>query len=276
MSKITDQKFLVTQQYKDDKNLKARMELHERFSINPTDWHVWVFDHFQIPNNAEILEIGSGNGLLWAKNIIRVLPGWHMTLGDLSHGMIQEAKKLLEGFDAQFEFQTLDAQLLKYSDNQFDIVIANHMLYHVPNVERALLEVSRVLKAGGRFYAATNGNDHMNEMKELAQYLLEHNKELSSNYLHKEREYNFSIENGYELLSKHFAMIKLHLFQDALQITEARPAVDYLLSMTEEGLENVDQQKFAFYCQVVAEEIDRRGGVFSVTKSTGLFEAVKP
>ena len=44
-------------------------------------------------------------------------------------------------------------------NNTFEIVIANSMLYHVPEIDKALSEVRRVLKKDGVFYAATSGEN---------------------------------------------------------------------------------------------------------------------
>ena len=56
--------YLRTVQYNNSANLRARIELHGRFSTNPADWFRWVFDHFQPGPQAEILELGSGSGRL--------------------------------------------------------------------------------------------------------------------------------------------------------------------------------------------------------------------
>ncbi|MFN8516314.1 MAG: hypothetical protein U0841_27750 [Chloroflexia bacterium] len=40
---MVDQGYLRGEQYRDSGNLRARMGLHERFSINPQGWHSWVF-----------------------------------------------------------------------------------------------------------------------------------------------------------------------------------------------------------------------------------------
>ncbi len=47
----------------------------------------------------------------------------------------------------------------------FDAVLANHMLYYVPDKSTALTEVKRVLKADGRFFTSTVGEKHMQELE---------------------------------------------------------------------------------------------------------------
>ncbi|MDQ6661804.1 MAG: class I SAM-dependent methyltransferase [Chloroflexota bacterium] len=92
---FTDQNYLLTGQYNNADKLNARISLHQRFSTNPYDWHRWVFDQFQIPPQARILEIGCGPGTLWLKNQDRISKDWNITLSDLSEGMLQEAQPLV-------------------------------------------------------------------------------------------------------------------------------------------------------------------------------------
>ena len=50
---------------------------------------------------------------------------------------------------------------LPFADSNFDVVTARHMLYHVPNMTKAIREAKRVLKPGGRFLAVTNDDGYM-------------------------------------------------------------------------------------------------------------------
>jgi SAM-dependent methyltransferase len=60
-----------------------------------------------------------------------------------------------------------DVQELPFDDGEFDVAIAAWMLYHVPDVPRALAELARVLEPGGRLVAVTNYLDHLREAREL-------------------------------------------------------------------------------------------------------------
>jgi ubiquinone/menaquinone biosynthesis C-methylase UbiE len=59
-----------------------------------------------------------------------------------------------------------DAAWIPLADGSMDAVIANHMLYHVSDRRRALAEIHRLLRPGGRLYATTNGLGHMAELRE--------------------------------------------------------------------------------------------------------------
>src|SRR5258706_10720793 len=151
MSKIADQDYLLNQQYRDASNLNARIQLHVRFSQNTYGWHRWVFDQLKASPQSRVLELGCGPGRLWSENAARIPPGWEITLSDFSPGMIAEAQRNLASAGHSFAFERVDAQSIPFADASFDMVIANHMLYHVPGRPEALAEIPRVLRSGWRF-----------------------------------------------------------------------------------------------------------------------------
>src|SRR5207249_3059431 len=131
--------------------------------------HRWVFDRICLPAKARVLELGCGPGTLWRENGERIPADWEITLTDFSPGMVQEARHNLRDVPRNFAFALADAQAIPYPSGSFDAVIANHMLYHVPDRERALSEVQRVLQPGGRLYAATCGQTHLRELHDRVQ-----------------------------------------------------------------------------------------------------------
>jgi len=88
------------------------------------------------PDSAHVLEVGTGSGALWQENADRIPPDWKVTLTDLSPGMLADAETALSPL-RPFTFRQADAQDLSLPDASFDAVLANHMLYHVPDRPRA-------------------------------------------------------------------------------------------------------------------------------------------
>ena len=70
--------------------------------------------------------------------------------------MIETTKRNLAALP-NTEYRVIDIQDIPYAEGEFDAVIANMMLYHVPDLNRGLSEVRRVLKKDGTFYCATYG-----------------------------------------------------------------------------------------------------------------------
>ena len=81
--------------------------------------------------------------------------------------MIKDAKRNLAKYEDKFEFIKMDGNIINFENETFDIIIANHMLYHVNDRRKLLKEIQRVLMDDGCFYAATNGDNHMKELKDL-------------------------------------------------------------------------------------------------------------
>ncbi len=261
-SRFTDPDYLRNEQYRDSSNLNARADLHIRFRTNRTQtWFGWVFDHYQVPPDARLLEVGGGPGRLWVQNLKRIPPGWQITLSDFSAGMVAEQRQTL-GASGQFAFEVIDAQSIPYPDGTFDAVIANHMLYHVPDRPRALAEIRRVLKPGGYFYAATNGDSHLRELPDLVRRSKLDLPERMGNSS------SFSLENGAEQLSPFFEDVRMERFPNSLAVTEAEPLAAYLLS-TRSEFDPVPLIAF------LREELARNGGVITITTDGGLFVATR-
>ena len=90
-SRDIDSDYLLNEQYKNADNLTARAQLHIRFSTNRYRWQSWLFDQFDLPPDARVIELGTGPSWLWVENIQRIPAGWNITLTDFSPGMIDEA-----------------------------------------------------------------------------------------------------------------------------------------------------------------------------------------
>jgi SAM-dependent methyltransferase len=264
-----DDKQYLSDQYRDAANLNARIALHKRFSTNPYGWLRWVFDRITLPPECRILELGCGPGYLWLENISRIPTGWEITLSDSSNGMLRQARENMNGCGRPFLFEIVDAQFISYSDSTFDAVIANHMLYHVPDRAKALWEMRRVLRPGGRFFASTIGDGHLSELADLA---AQFDPELVSWGGPSLARGTFTLENGAAQIAPLFTDISLHRYEDAFVVTEPEPLVDYVLS----GRVKLDGEERAKFFRYVEKEMKRRGGAIRIGKESGIFEAVRP
>lgn len=268
-----DPDFLKTEQYKDASNLDARAALHRRFSTASSEWQPWVFDQIALQSGETVLECGCGPGWLWRENASRIPAGCTITLTDLSPGMVAEAEAALTDTEADFRFQPASIMDLPFADDSFDVVVANHMLYHVPDRDKALAEVRRVLKANGRFVAATNGNNHMIELTQMGNDLFPEGSEavrvgrLGSA---TSMSLGFRLENGAEQLRPYFSQIELLPYPDGLRITAAEPLVAYVLSTVQHLTipDTVRQQLHDYFAAKIAAD-----GAITITKESGLFVA---
>lgn len=259
MARIDDAAYLRGEQYRTAENLDARIRFHDRFSTNPQGWPGWVFDRLRLAPRARILEIGCGSGALWQENLSRVPGGWSVVLSDFSPGMAARARRNLPSLPVA----VLDAQDLPFPTARFDAVIANHMLYHVPDRPRALSEIRRVLRPGGRLYAATGGRDQFRELIDLVRRF-----DPGLQMWEGRGPDSFLLETAGEQLAPWFPEVLLHRFDDALVVTETEPLVDYVASKVA-----LTAERRAAFARFVEEEMRRQGGSLRIGKDYGLFEA---
>jgi SAM-dependent methyltransferase len=243
----------VREQYKDTSNFDVRVGLHVKYSVNPIGWNRWMLGRVDVPADAAVLEVGCGPAFLWRET--RAPDGWTVIVSDMSLGMARAAKDHVDA-----DVVVSDAQSLPWASESFDAVIANHMLYHVPDIDAALSEFNRVLRPGGRLFAATNGHAHFREVRDLL--------ETHWRYIGI-----FGLENGPELVAKHFDDVAVERYEDALEVPEVDPVVAYVTSMS--TFWNLDTERKANLRRVVADEIAARG-TFHITKDAGLITARRP
>ncbi len=265
----------IKEQYKDASNLDARIALHSRFSTAKVNWYEWLFEQFNLPEGARVLEVGCGPGRLWQENVDRIPQSWDVTLTDASPGMIEEARAHLKDEPYTFAYRVMDVQEIPFADASFDAVVAIHMLYHVPDQHRALSELRRVLKPGGRFYASTNGREHMREVGDLAAHFAE--GELLERIRSAHTLNPFRLEDGSEMLSRYFGEVVLHKLESSLVVTEAEPLHAFILSGEatadlRERPSAAEVRRLDDFKAYLGERIAAQGAVH-ITQASGLFEA---
>ena len=115
-----------------------------------------------------------------------------------------------------------DIQDIPFEDDSFDAVIANSMLYHVPNIECGIREVRRVLRNEGVFYCATYGENNFTDV--LADWFELDGESFRPNH-------NFTMQNGEQKLKAAFTNVEAKYYEDSLHITNIDDLVDYLRSL---------------------------------------------
>jgi ubiquinone/menaquinone biosynthesis C-methylase UbiE len=270
---MSDARSILQNHYKDASRLDARRQLHAKYSTNTPGFLAWVFEHLCLPPTCQVLEVGCGSGYLWLANRHRIPGGWDVTLADFSAGMLATAQHELSACCHAFRFVVHDVQALPFADHSFEAVIANHMLYHVPNRPAAYAEFRRVLKPSGQLYAATNSKDNMRELDALVQRF-RHARSPESGTTRPMNDsrlpHGFNLEHGAAELSQWFTAVTLHRYADALTVPEAESLVAYVRStgrLTEDEV-----TRFQDYI----EDVIKRHGPLRISKDVGMFEASQP
>ncbi|HSS22725.1 MAG TPA: class I SAM-dependent methyltransferase [Pyrinomonadaceae bacterium] len=111
------------------------------------EWHIPEAANFAGTRGLQVLEIGCGLGTDGAQF---AEAGADYTGVDLTDAAVDLARKRFELFGLQGTFQTADAENLQFADNSFDLVYSHGVLHHTPDTRKAIEEVHRVLRPGGR------------------------------------------------------------------------------------------------------------------------------
>jgi SAM-dependent methyltransferase len=267
--KDSDQNYLREVQYRDPVKLTARADLHVKYRTAAVAWVPWLVAQLDWPPAGDILEVGCGPGWLWAEGAAGLPRGLRLTLTDLSAGMVDVAREraaVLSPFEA-VEARVADAQALPFPDGAFDVVVANHMLYHVPDPARAVAECARVLRSDGVLMAATNGPRHLRELWEVRSEVFGG----PPTSVHTDI---FGAVSGRSILEGSFADVQWRAYEDTLRCTDPDDAIAFLTSSSPG--EDASAQELRDLRQAVARRFDEGEGVFSISKESGVFLAHRP
>ena len=247
-------------QYLNSTNVAARIRLHSEYSVNQEGWFPWLYRMSEIQDGMNILEIGCGNGALWLENMNYIPPHVHITLSDISDGMLRDAKNSIN--DERFSFSCFNAEKIPFDDESFDVVYANHMLFYCDDINLVLQECHRVLKKGGKLICSTYSKRHMKEITELVQ---EFDKDivLSSDVLYEK----FGLNNGNEILNRYFGSVECIRYEDFIEISDSEPLINYIVSC--HGNQNrILIDHYREFRDFVADKV--KNG-FHITKDAGIF-----
>ena len=150
-----------------------------------------------VVKDKTVLEVATGTGLI-AKHIVKAAA--HIEATDASVEMIAEAKR--DNQSAKLHFSVRDMFRLPYADKSFDVVIVSNALHIVPQPEKALAEIHRVLKDDGVLIAPTfthAGNSFSGKVRaffmKLAGFPL-HRKWTSEEYLRFLRQNGWAVRKS--------------------------------------------------------------------------------
>lgn len=249
----------LAEQYKNANNLNVRIELHEKYSTNPIKWFDWLYENIDFSKINTLLEVGCGNGQLWM-NKRKDIRNREIFLTDISDGMLEDAKQNLND---NFSFFVVNCENIPFKKEFFDAIIANHVLFYLNDLNQGLSEIKRVLKKNGVFYSTTYSKNHMREINELV-------KEFNSNvYLSEQPLYHrFGLENGEMLLKQYFKNVECKIYNDYLDIDNAKPIVNYILSC--HGNQDILLEKYDEFYDFVENKI-KENGFIRITKEACLF-----
>jgi SAM-dependent methyltransferase len=271
-------------QYSTADLLQARIETHQKYSER-NDWAAWLAA--QLPQTIEgrWLDVGSGDGTMLTALASRV-PHQQLFALDQSAGMLaaNRQKTAAASGGGNVAYVNGEAENLPFAAAGFALVTANHMLYHVPDIGRAVTEAARVLQPGGTFVATTNVRQNYQELGELRRkgiLALGINIPPPTDANGPGR---FSLEDGMTYIAPYFPNVRTVRHDDALLFTDVDGVMRYLLSGPlysgtpgpEDAAVSPQQwQQLADWIALRVERIILKYSAFRVSKAAGAFVATK-
>jgi len=163
MPLATDRSYLRLQ-YADGEKLRIRQEAHRLYSERQDSFMEWVLDRLDPQPGECIAYVGSGQG---AYHPLLARRGARIVAVDASLGMLAEAAGEARRNALSMSAVQASAERLPLADACCDRLMANHMLYHVPDKIAALREMERVVRPGGRLVLTTNSRDNGARMAQI-------------------------------------------------------------------------------------------------------------
>jgi SAM-dependent methyltransferase len=257
---LTDRTVLVGQAYASAGPLEARRAIY-RWQQPPRDLPGAALSFLQDVTGL-VVDVGCGPGQ-YLSRIASERPGLQVLGLDLSAGMRPHA--------------VADAQQLPLADRVASAVLAMHMLYHVPDIDRAIGEIARILRPGGVAIVATNGHGHMRQFRDLfadAVRAANHAAMTSRPVSGSTVGHRFRLENAPAMLRRHFVSAEVISWQTKLRIPEAGPVVAYLdsqrASRADQLPAGVSWEAMIGVAHGLVECVIARDGAFTADSHSGL------
>jgi SAM-dependent methyltransferase len=268
---------LVIESYATDEPLSVRIETHRRYSVPAIDLPTWALDRHTWRGDETVLDIGTGTGQYLAPLRERVSHG-RIIAGDLAPGMLRDLAA--RGIPGGAHLLNADAEALPLANASCDAIIASYVLFFVPDIPRALSEMSRVLRLGGALLAVTMAEVYMDELRvAINRALIKLGASAARETRWGDIFRRFNLKNGSAYLEPHFAHVTVHQHESALVFPEAEPVLAYVTSTRDTLRDDLPPDRtwdefLAALRKVVEAEIAAHGE-FRVSKAAGVLVATK-
>lgn len=264
-----DRGFLKETAYGDDSNLAARQAIY-RYQVKPFAFFPWALAQVEWHGGEQVVDVGCGRGQYLARIAAdKEVAG--LVGSDLSTGMLASVRsRWPEGLPPP-SLVNADAEALPFADASVDVALAMHMLYHVPDIPRAIAEFRRIVRRGGTLLVSANGPDGMAELHRLRWESID---AVAGRHVEPWSWFaRFNLANGRSLLESSFDDVQLRPSERELRIPDPEPVVAFLDSHSlPEGAvpADVDWPEVVAEMRRRAAERIAREGFFGVTIRMGV------
>jgi SAM-dependent methyltransferase len=262
---------VVAAQYGDPSNLQRRVNLYaylrpEKPLPIGTSFEDWVLDHLDWTGEESVVDIGCGPGSFLSPISVRA---GRVTGIDLSLAMLAKARE--HALDGRADVVAADIESLPLEGDSVDVVLAAFMLYHVPHLDLALGELSRVLRHDGAVLAVTNGPADKAEIKQAWEEA--GRRTVGPTFEIPQWLDNFNLDNGPTALGELFNVVAVDRTKGTFQIPDPGPVLAWVQSFRPGFDAELDDATWAAVMdelrRMVALDIEAHG-TFASGKDSGL------
>jgi SAM-dependent methyltransferase len=222
----------------------------------------WLLDMLPLAGVHTILDAGAGVGRFTRPLAVRCQElGIRVVAGDLFPGMVTAIREATCAEGVPVDVAVVDIERLPFVGDAFDLVLANHVLYHLPDIDRGVRELARVTARGGLCVATTNAENIPIPVIDLHHAVLDrlgvrHDPDPRS---------SFSLDNGEERMRVGFREVELRVYESRAVFDTPAMLVDayqttgrFRSASGEYGLPAADLARVA--AEVCAKWFTERGG----------------
>lgn len=231
MSQLYLDKQSARQAYMNPEAIAIRRQIDETYSVPHVHFPSWVLHKYRTWRGDEkVLDINPGDGAFF-----------DLVAENLNGGVYIATDSSLEMLGAANQHQhaphtnitVSQTHQLPFSANSFDLIIADHILYHVHPLEHALKELKRVLREDGILIASTASQYTMGEFDTLTRRVLTllGRPPRSNDIYYGHFIEPFALENGAVQLARHFRGVARYEVPSTLVFKDTRPVIDFLQSI---------------------------------------------
>ena len=262
--------------YRSDEGLRTRIETHRLYSRVQEPFADWLLSLAEWRGDERVLDVGCGSGATLLPVARRVPAGLAVGL-DYSQAMVERCQHEARAAGLRLGLTRGTALDLPFPAASFDVVMMNHMLYHVSDIPAALAEARRVLKPGGVFLAATNGANTMPQIDQVHQAASARlGLPAPPDYSGHRVSTRFNLENGRPPIEAVFGQVAVARRADAFDFPTAEPFLRYYASLaTVPPDDPALAESLLAAVRAEVEAIIAERGVFTVDKEAGAFVARK-
>lgn len=215
-----------------------------------------------------VCELGFGTGWL-LEEMAREFRESRLYGLDISTGMAQRAHMLCRG---RATVLVGDMERLPFRESSLDAVVTCWTLYFMPDIDKALDEIKRCLRPGGRLVAATNAPDHMGEYEQLAAAAL---RSSLGRPPEPDVSARFDLDSGKPHMRHHFQDVEMRDWRGWMILPELEPLLELWDAWRPDSLAGPDGDLVRAEFERLGREWLRRDGEIRISRHGGAFVGTK-